>query len=66
MDAINRLSQRYPLVVLVPVAQGVDVGGLIQKAGLRNLIEQNLIGDEHLAIAASFDQTEVHFFLTRV
>lgn len=62
MDAINRLSQRYPLVVFVPVAQGVDVGALIQKAGLRNLIEQNLIGKEHLAIAATFDQTEVHFF----
>jgi len=62
MEAINRLSQRYPLLVFVPVADGVDVGALIQKAGLRNLIEQNLIGPEHLAVSASFDQTEVHFF----
>lgn len=62
MDAINRLSQKYPLVILVPVATGVDVGSLIQSAGLRNLIDQNLIGDEHLGVAASFDQTEVHFF----
>ena len=62
MDAINRLSQRYPMVVLVPVAQNVDIATLIQKAGLRNLIEQNLIGGQHLAISASFDQTEIHFF----
>jgi len=62
MAAIDRLSQRYPMVVLVPVAQSVNIAALIQKAGLRNLIEQNLIGAQHLAVSASFDQTEVHFF----
>jgi uncharacterized protein (TIGR03492 family) len=62
MEAINRLSQKHPLILFVPVAQGVDVGTLIQKAGLRNLIDQNLLGEQHLAIAATFDQTEVHFF----
>jgi len=61
MDALNRVSGKHKLVILVPLAPGVELAPLLKKTNLKQ-VETPLLGAGHLAVAQSFDGTMVHFF----
>ncbi|MGJ8529784.1 hypothetical protein [Maritalea sp.] len=61
MDAISRLSSKYPLTLFVPVAPSVELDRLLKRANLKR-VDGELLGNAHLAIAATADGTKVHFF----
>ncbi|MCF4097781.1 hypothetical protein [Maritalea mediterranea] len=61
--ALGRLTGKYPISVLVPVAPTADANQLIRVSGLRAVDkEPDLTAPEYLAKAEMVDKTPVHFF----
>lgn len=63
VSALGRLTGKYDLVALVPVAPSADVEQLIRATGLRPAEKPaNISAPDYFAKAEMFDQTQVHFF----
>lgn len=62
INAVSRLSGQYPLVLLVPVAQSLDVDDLVQCAALERVEPEMEIDTDYLGSARTHDGTKVHFF----
>ena len=61
IEALSRLSVKFPIVGLVPVAPSVELVDLIKSTGLRR-VDDTPIAPSHLAIAELPDGTKIHFF----
>ncbi|WP_424981957.1 hypothetical protein [Maritalea sp. S77] len=63
ISAVGRLTGKYDLAVLIPVAPTADTEQLIRAAHLRQVEKHTDIdAPDYLAKAEMYDQTPVHFF----
>lgn len=61
--ALGRLTGKYPLSVLIPVAPTADAESLIRAAGLKQVDKElDIDAPEYLAKAEMADKTPVYFF----